>query len=69
MQYRIVELASPTANPTTASVKRRFDSAYRAKDALRDAVRGGAIGAKRWYLIDPAGRILLRPEDVDDLAA
>lgn len=69
MEYRIVELDDPNADPKTATEVRRFDSAYRAMQTWRAGLLRQKDAARRWYLVDPANRILLRPEDVDDIAA
>ena len=66
MDYVIVEMVEPAATEGNVVVG-RYDSAYAATEALRATAyrRGGR--ARKLYLLDPAGRVLVRPSDIQDM--
>jgi len=62
MPYRIVEATAGTLDHATAIGE--YDSPYRALDDMRRTRQ--QRGHLDWFLLDPAGRVLLEPTDLID---
>lgn len=69
MEYCIVELADSATDPRDGSEVQRFESAYRAADALQELARRHDSGGRYWCLVDGRGQVLARSADLDDEAA
>lgn len=67
MAYRIVDFGSATLNSRTSGTEiGAFDSAYRAMRVMKDELGRRGRTSLNWYLLDPGGQILARPDDVID---
>ncbi|MDX2088628.1 MAG: hypothetical protein SFX73_12305 [Kofleriaceae bacterium] len=65
MRYRVVEMHSDPATGTeNQQPLREFDSAYAAVDFITTAWYRGDKRSVRLHLLDPLGRVLLRPDDM-----
>jgi hypothetical protein len=63
--YRIVEIPRNLLPLAAGKVIGMYDSAYAAMGTMvRELLRSKDGRPPEWYLIDPSGQILARPEDI-----
>ena len=64
MTYRILDASEGEKHPLRGRLIGTYDSAYAALERMKRAFFEGAGKPPRWFLVDPRGAILVRPEDL-----
>ena len=66
MAYRIVEFGPRMDSRQSTIEIGAYDSAYHAMRVMKDEFGRRNATPLNWYLLDPRGQILARPDDVID---
>lgn len=64
MAYRIVQIGRRNNGARESVEIGTYDSAYRAMRVMKDELSKRGARPLDWYLVDPQGDILARPDDV-----